>query len=156
MRNVPGASSGPNGGNIYGGGDRITSKDMDELWKSVRGEPDYADLRQSWQCAGVLEAVEGFLVATFNLTVERCALCSEVGFKVTHVKLAGPRGSSTPVCDRCCDKSSGRRVIFNDVEINKLSAENDMDPFAVPSQYIINGATQNSITEEYRALPKLS
>ena len=31
-----------------------------------------------------------------------------------------------------------------------------MDPFSVPSQYLIDGATQETITAEYRALPDLS
>ena len=131
---------------------------MDELWKHVRGEPDHADLKRSWECKGVLKAVNQFLEATFNQTVEQCALCKEVGLKVVAHRLGGYGQPLTLVCDRCIDSSSSntRRVLVDGEEINKLSAKNDMDPFSVPSQYLIDGATQETITAEYRALPDLS
>ena len=86
---IAAASSGPSGGNRYGGGDQCTTEDMDELWKYVRGEPDQADIKRSWECKGVLKAVDQFLEATFNQTVEQCALCTEVGFQVVPHRLGG-------------------------------------------------------------------
>ena len=86
---IAAASSGPSGGNRYGGGDQCATEDMDELWKYVRGEPDQADIKRSWECKGVLKAVDQFLEATFNQTVEQCALCTEVGFQVVPHRLVG-------------------------------------------------------------------
>ena len=86
---IAAASSGPSGGNRYGGGDQCATEDMDELWKYVRGEPDLADIKRSWECKGVLKAVDQFLEATFNQTVEQCALCTEVGFQVVPDRLVG-------------------------------------------------------------------
>ena len=86
---IAAASSGPSGGNRYGGGDQCATEDMDELWKYVRGEPDQADIKRSWECKGVLKAVDQFLEATFNQTVEQCALCTEVGFQVVPHRLGG-------------------------------------------------------------------
>ena len=86
---IAAASSGPSGGNRYGCGDQCATEDMDELWKYVRGEPDHADIKRSWECKGVLKAVDQFLEATFNQTVEQCALCTEVGFQVVPHRLGG-------------------------------------------------------------------
>ena len=86
---IAAASSGPSGGNRYGGGDQCATEDMDELWKYVRGGPDQADIKRSWECKGVLKAVDQFLEATFNQTVEQCALCTEVGFQVVPHRLGG-------------------------------------------------------------------
>ena len=58
---IAAASSGPSGGNRYGCGDQCATEDMDELWKYVRGEPDLADIKRSWECKGVLKAVDQFL-----------------------------------------------------------------------------------------------
>ena len=84
---IAAASSGPSGGNRYGCGDQCATEDMDELWKYVRGEPDQADIKRSWECKGVLKAVDQFLEATFNQAVEQCALCTEVGFQVVLIGL---------------------------------------------------------------------
>ena len=46
-------------------------------------------LSRSWECKGVLKAVDQFLEATFNQTVEQCALCTEVGFQVVPHRLGG-------------------------------------------------------------------
>ena len=118
---IAAASSGPSGGNRYGGGDQCTTENMDELWEHVRGEPDHADLKRSWECKGVLKAVNQFLVATFNQTVEQCALCKEVGFKVAARRLGGYGQPLTLVCDRCIDSSSSntRRVLVDGEEINR-------------------------------------
>ena len=86
---IAAASSGPSGGNRYGCGDQCATEDMDELWKYVRGEPDHTDITRSWECKGVLKAVDQFLEATFNQTVEQCALCTEVGFQVVPHRLGG-------------------------------------------------------------------
>ena len=96
---IAAASSGPSGGNRYGGGDQCATEDMDELWKYVRGEPDLADIKRSWECKGVLKAVDQFLEATFNQTVEQCALCTEVGFQVVPHRLGGFRQPKTLVCN---------------------------------------------------------
>ena len=86
---IAAASSGPSGGNRYGCGDQCATEDMDELWKYVRGEPDQADIKRSWECKGVLKAVDQFLEATFYQAVEQCALCTEVGFQVVPHRLGG-------------------------------------------------------------------
>ena len=86
---IAAASSGPSGGNRYGCGDQCTTEDMDEVWKYVRGESDHADIKRSWECKGVLKAVDQFLEATFNQTVEQCALCTEVGFQVVPHRRGG-------------------------------------------------------------------
>ena len=117
---IAAASSGPSGGNRYGCGDQCATEDMDELWKYVRGEPDQADIKRSWECKGVLKAVDQFLEATFNQTVEQCALCTEVGFQVVPHRLGGFRQPQTLVCDRCIDSKSPRRVVCDGKEINKL------------------------------------
>ena len=117
---IAAASSGPSGGNRYGCGDQCATEDMDEPWKYVRGEPDQADIKRSWECKGVLKAVDQFLEATFNQTVEQCALCTEVGFQVVPHRLGGFRQPKTLVCDRCIDSKSPRRVVCDGKEINKL------------------------------------
>ena len=117
---IAAASPGPSGGNGYGGGDQCATEDMDELWKYVRGEPDQADIKRSWECKGVLKAVDQFLEATFNQTVEQCALCTEVRFQVVLHRLGGFRQPKTLVCDRCIDSKSPRRVVCDGKEINKL------------------------------------
>ena len=117
---IAAASSGPSGGNRYGCGDQCATEDMDELWKYVRGEPDQADIKRSWECKGVLKAVDQFLEATFNQTVEQCALCTEVGFQVVPHRLGGFRQPQTLVCDGCIDSKSPRRVVCDGKEINKL------------------------------------
>ena len=43
----------------------------------------------SWECKGVLKAVDQFLEATFYQAVEQCALCTEVGFQVVPHRLGG-------------------------------------------------------------------
>ena len=91
---IAAASSRPSGCNRYGCGDQCATEDMDELWKYVRGEPDQADIKRSWECKGVLKAVDQFLEATFNQTVEQCALCTEVGFQVVPHRLGGVSAAS--------------------------------------------------------------
>ncbi len=117
---IAAASSGPSGCNRYGCGDQCATEDMDELWKYVRGEPDQADIKRSWECKGVLKAVDQFLEATFYQTVEQCALCTEVGFQVAPRRLGCFRQPQTLVCDGCIDSKSPRRVVFDGKEINKL------------------------------------
>ena len=117
---IAAASSGPSGCNKYGCGDQCATEDMDELWKYVRGEPDHADIKRSWECKGVLKAVDQFLEATFNQTVEQCALCTEVGFQVVPHRLGGFQQPQTLVCDGCIDSNSPRRVVCDGKEINKL------------------------------------
>ena len=117
---IAAASSGPSGGNRYGCGDQCATEDMDEVWKYVPGEPDHTDIKRSWECKGVLKAVDQFLEATFYQAVEQCALCTEVGFQVVPHRLGGFRQPQTLVCDGCIDSKSPRRVVFDGKEINKL------------------------------------
>ena len=84
---IAAASSRPSGCNRYGCGDQCATEDMDELWKYVRGEPDQADIKRSWECKGVLKAVDQFLEATFYQAVEQSAFCTEVGFQVVLIGL---------------------------------------------------------------------
>ena len=117
---IAAASSGPSGGNRYGCGDQCATEDMDELWKYVRGEPDLADIKRSWECKGVLKAVDQFLEATFYQAVEQSAFCTEVGFQVVPRRLGGFRQPQTLVCYRCIDSKSPRRAVCDGKEINKL------------------------------------
>ena len=117
---IAAASPGPSGSNRYGCGDQCATEDMDELWEYVREEPDQANIKRSWECKGVLKAVDQFLDATFYQAVEQCALCTEVGFQVVPHRLGRFQQPQTLVCDRCIDSKSPRRVVCDGKEINKL------------------------------------